>query len=241
MSSVIELAKKFINPPQKRTVMIAGPFRSGTNLMKFYLTKHSSADVVFSKWFWKHGVPPTTDPLAVPSGVPIGIMARDPVQMNISLYKFWKKRRPELDIGNSISDFIRMPLITYDISGGRDRPHYIFPSPTEYWNQYYYSWINWKQIDTRRKFIRIEELHESPDEVVTSFLNFAELKVLAKPIVPPDFYLSTSSDGEQVTAAKGGLVEGTRELVSLSPEDRDEIVNKVNTKVAAQLGYTSFS
>jgi hypothetical protein len=226
---------------QNKKVMVAGPFRSGTNLMKYYLDESGGVEVVFSQWFWKHGLPPSTEEVAIPDTVPIAIMARDPEQLNISLFKFWKKRRPELDAGHNISEFIRKPLIVYDNTGGNVRPKYYFSSPTDYWNQFYYAWINWLQIDARRMFIKLEDLHAAPESVISSFVDFASLDRKRKNISPPDFYLSASPDGRRVNAATAAFEKGRKEEIILGDEDRAAIAVKVNPEIAEALGYDDYA
>ena len=79
---------KFWRSKKLQTVLVVGTFRSGTNLMKHMLETHFRAKVVFSEWFWKHGLPPTSIKCPIPDDVPIVVMTKDPVSLNESLYDF---------------------------------------------------------------------------------------------------------------------------------------------------------
>ena len=103
---------------------MVGTFRSGTNLTKHCLKTHFQVDPVFSEWFWKHGLPPTLIKVPIPPTVPIIVLSRDPIELNVALYRFWQARRPELYLGENISQFVRRRFITYDNTGGNVCPQY---------------------------------------------------------------------------------------------------------------------
>ena len=149
-------------------MLIVGTFRSATNAIQTALAEHYEVEPVFNDWFWKHGVPPTTpsNPVIIPQAVPIIVMSKDPVAFNESIFRFWRARRPELNVGDDISVFIREKFVVYDNTGGDTRPRYRFPTATEYWNQFYFSWLNWKEVQEQTMFVRCEDLMKSPDLVL---------------------------------------------------------------------------
>lgn len=146
-----------------RKLMIAGTFRSGTNVAQYCLREFFNVTPVFNEWFWKHGMPPTCIKRPIPKNVPVLIMVKEPVSFNVSLFRFWRARRPELNVGLDLSEFVRQRLIVYDNTGDCISPKYCFPNPTEYWNQFYFSWMNWRDIDDRRVFCRVEDLMTDPE------------------------------------------------------------------------------
>src|SRR5690606_41420641 len=119
---------------EKPEVLVVGTFRSGTNLTKHLLEKHFKAKVVFSKWFWKHGVPPTSIKTPIPPNVKVIVCSKHPVSLNKSLYSFWKKTRPSRLNSMSLSDFVRNEFVVFDNSR-KGNPEYYFSSPTDYWNR----------------------------------------------------------------------------------------------------------
>ncbi len=93
-------------------------------------------------------------------------MVRNPVDFNISVFRFWHARRKELAPAVQISKFIREPFIVYDNTGGLDNVHYYFNSPTDYWNKFYYSWVHWKRIRSQLIFIRLEDFESNTEGVL---------------------------------------------------------------------------
>lgn len=206
--------------------------------MKYYLEEHTSSNVVFSKWFWKHGLPTTTEHKLIPNNVPIINMTRDPIDFNLSIYKFWKKRRPELVNGESISEFIRKPLIVYDNTGGNIRPKYYFSSPTDYWNRYYYTWLNWEEVSNKVKFVKLEDLQDKYVDTVRSTVEFCDAELKGNEVRAPSFYLSASSDKGKVKEANNNLKSDRDEKIELSTSDIDYIRSQINVDVSNSLGYS---
>lgn len=214
------------NGPQPATVLVVGTFRSGTNLMKHCLEAHFEAAPVYNTWFWKHGVPPTGIQVPVPPDVPIVVMSRDPVATNASLYRFWQARRPDLDLGATISDFVRRRLVVYDNTEGDRLPRYSYPNPTEYWNQFYYSWLHWKAVEPQRVFIRCDDLVADPERIVAGIADrFALRRRGTDAVTLPGGRVGPPADYAPGTS--GGLTE----------EDIRWIRAAADPEVAAGLGY----
>ncbi len=203
--------------------------------MKWALEEHFKTRVVFSRWFWKHGVPPTTSKCPVPANVPVVVLAKDPYRLNESLFDFWKKRRPELNIGDSLSEFVRNPFVLYDNTYGLTTPHYRYTSPTDYWNQYHYAWLHWNAIQERRCVVSLERLVADPDK---------ELKLIADTIgltrrnpsgvmTIPDGAVLPSSDRNQTFIKP----RKPREAARLNSEDTAWISQHVDWDIASHIGY----
>lgn len=168
----------------------------------------------------------------LPPNIPILVLSKDPVALNASLYRFWQARRPELDIGENISEFVRRRFIVYDSTNGNVRPHYAFPTPTEYWNQFYFSWLNWCEVEAQRVFLRIEDLKADPDG-----------------------RLSAIAERFGLSRAGGGTVALPKDPVGPTPKPRDDanggerltdadiayIHGLVDREVAHALGYPNYA
>jgi hypothetical protein len=170
----------------------------------------------------------------VPDDVPIVVMTKEPVSLNESLYNFWKKRRPELDLGQDISEFIRRRLFVYDNTGGLVRPKYVFPTPTDYWNQYHFSWTNWEEVRPRLFFMQLEKLKFSPDREVGALARKLDLsrKKDAKIALPREA-VGPSQDSR--ASRLKALEQADRER--LAEADIMFIKSRIYTDVAQVLGY----
>lgn len=214
-----------------RKVLVVGTFRSGTNLTRYCLQRFFRTDSVFNEWFWKHGVPPTGIQRPIPSDVPIVVMSKDPCEVNVSLYRFWQARRPELAIGNSLSEFIRRRVVVYDNSRANIDPKYYYLTPTEYWNQFYYSWLNWAEVETQRVFLRCEDLLSAPDKHLSAIAErFGLERRLDGPITLPDGRIGPTPSRE---------IRSRNHL--LSDTDLEWIRSLVDNDVARSLGYSRYA
>ena len=151
-------------------ILVVGVFRSCTNLMKHMIDEYLVANCVFNEWLWKHGLPPTLPEVSaiIPPEIPIVVMGVDPYKWHQSLFQFWLRRRPELISADcQISDFIVDNIFIYDNTRYHSSPKYIFNSPSDYWNQYYYSWLNWQAIKSQVIFINSQRLVEAPSKVMS--------------------------------------------------------------------------
>ncbi|MGY6695791.1 MAG: hypothetical protein ACXIUW_07150 [Roseinatronobacter sp.] len=229
----------------KPTIMVVGTFRSGTNLMKHVLETYFHARVVFSEWFWKHGVPPTALKTPVPRHVPIITVTKDPVALNESLYAFWRKRRPELDIGRNLSEFVQRPFIVYDNTGGLNNPQYLFATPTDYWNQYHFSWTHWAEIAPRHDLVRIEAFQADPAGVLAPIVARIGLRARdAGPISLPRAPVRSSQDIGNTRLdhprPQSSATPAHDDRERLSPEDKAVIRRLVNREIAHRLGYSEY-
>lgn len=232
----VETLEVTAESPTSKVILVVGTFRSGTNLLKWLLQEHYRVKVVFSKWFWKHGVPPTRmfarTHLSPP--VPIIVLSKDPVAHNLSLYRFWKARRPELDVGRNISEFVRKELIVYDSSYGARAPHYLFNTPTDYWNQFNYAYLNWPDISGRVHFVRYDELAAETESALATIADRYKLRRRSSGrIVLPDHEIMPSPDRGLMTT--GEPVAQGREM--LPEDDVKFILSRAHAGVAAALGY----
>jgi len=207
--------------------MVAGTFRSGTNLVSHLLSSHYQVAPVFNEWFWKHGLPPTSIKSPLPRNVPVILMSKNPFDHNISLYRFWQSKRPELCTGETFSEFIRKKFIVYDNSRNNLDPKYIFQNPTQYWNQYYFSWLNWSEVAGKIAYAKCEDVTRKPEESLSSI----ESKLRLKRINSMDVELPAVSVGP--TPSK----KIQQQRIVLAPEDRDFIQSEIDTKIMTDLGY----
>lgn len=212
-------------------VMIAGTFRSATNVTQAALKTHFRVNPVFNDWFWKHGMPPTLPmgPAPIPKDVPIIVMSKDPVAFNESIFRFWRARRPELNVGDDIGAFVRSRFLVYDNSGGDTRPRYLFRNPTEYWNQFYFSWQNWKEVKDQVMFVRCEDLMHDPDMILSTVADRFGLKRRTQGVIA----LPEKRVGPKSPARLEKHVAG------LSIQDRDWIWSQVEPDVATEAGYSA--
>lgn len=212
----------------KRKVLVVGTFRSGTNAMQSCLEAHFDVEVTFNEWFWKHGVPPSGIQSPVTADVPVVVMVKSPYAFHESLYPFWLHRRPNLDSGSDVSAFARKELQVFDVSGGNlGRPKYWFRCPTDYWNQFYFSWLSWTEVRPRCQFVRYEDVESSThDEIMKIAERFGLRRKTTGPISLP-----TERVGPHVPTERKG------ERFLLTEADRAWIRSMVNPLVAKSLGY----
>lgn len=213
---------------ESRKVLVVGTFRSGTNAMKACLERYFHTEVTFNEWFWKHGSPPTGIQCQVPTNVPIVIMSKSPSAFVQSLYPFWIHRRPNLDAGRTISEFIRKELLVYDNSGGNHgRPKYWFRSPVDYWNHYYYSWLGWEEVRLRGLFVRYKDVARSTETEVSK----VAAKIGLSRRVGGPIMLPQERVGPHVPTTREG------ERFRLTEDDLDWIRQNASSRVALSLGY----
>ena len=223
--------------PQRPIVNVVGTFRSGTNLLKYLLEEYFETDVVFSKWYWKHALPPATRTrLPLPKRIPLVVLAKDPVEFNRSVCEFWRARRPELGTDHTLSEFIRKEFLVYD-NAKKHTARYLFRDPTDYWNQFYFSYQNWPGVADRLQFVRIEDLiadTQTTTERVAQSIGL-ERRNPAQPIALPEKAVRPSSDKR---SAKTGEPL-TKKKQPISEEDRTYIWERVRPEIIEKLGYSS--
>lgn len=213
---------------QPRKILVVGTFRSGTNAMKACLETYFDVEVTFNDWFWKHGVPPTGIQCPVPDGVPIIVMVKSPYAFHESLYPFWQHRRPNLDSGENVSAFARKELIVFDVSGGNlGRPKYWYRCPTEYWNQFYFSWLSWTEVRPRCQFVKYEDFEAHTERDVMAIAQRFGLKRKN----PDAISLPRDRVGPHVPTDRA------EERFLLTAEARQWIRQRVNPLVAKTFGY----
>lgn len=149
-------------------VLVIGAFRSGTNLMKLLLETGYHVRCVFNQLGWKHALAPTLVARASHSHpeLPMVVMVKEPVQHNVSLYRHWRRTRPGLVGQRSFSEFIRSELVVHDRCFGGRAPKYLFATPTDYWNQYYFSYIFWDDVAPSTVLVRLDQLQRHPEQVL---------------------------------------------------------------------------
>lgn len=209
------------------TVLVAGAFRSGTNATKACIENFFKVDVVFNRWFWKHGLAPSFTHHPLPANVCVLLLCRHPESWAPSIHRFWQERRPELDVSDSLSLFLRSPFIVYDTTGNERRPHYWFSSPLDYWTRYYYSWLNWGEVSGQLRIVQFEDLTADTDSCLS---RISEETGWHRRRLGP-LKLPTNRVGPEVrlpTADEQSL---------LQVSDRDFIRKQLNPDVFNGLGY----
>ena len=214
----------------KQKFLVVGAFRSGTNAMKTCLEGNFEVNVTFNEWFWKHGLPPSGIQSPIPPEVPIIIMSKSPVNFQISLYPFWLHRRVSLHSGENISEFIRSEFLVYDNTRGDFvTPTYWYRCPTDYWNQFYFAWINWKEVRSQCLFVRYEDFENSPDKIMTEIsCKFNLSRITTSPICLP-----TQRVGPHVPT------ERDEARYIMTNDDKAWIKNHINASIAHALRYTT--
>jgi hypothetical protein len=181
-------------------ILVVGAFRSGTNLMKHLLEQGFNAKCSFNAWGWKHALAPTLVSPSTPGhlfpAAPLIVMVKEPVQQNVSLFNHWTRTRPSLVGQRTFSEFIRSELLVHDNSFGGRGPRYLFPTPTDYWNQFYFSYLFWEDIAPRRQLVRLEALESDPASVLAHLERTFSLvrRPGFDPTIPPN-KLMPSPDG----------------------------------------------
>ena len=215
---------------EKNKLLVVGTFRSGTNAIKYCLEKHYHVEVTFNEWFWKHGVPPTGIQCSIPKHVPILIMSKSPSAFVELLYPMFLHRRTELQSGKSISDFIRRECIVYDNTGNNVRPKYWFRNPVEYWNHFYYAWLNWTAVQSRCYFLKYESLAGSTHEEVNNIAHTFRLKIKNN----KQICLPSNRVGPHIPTKREG------DQFKITFDDLVYIRQHTNHDVARKLGYHEF-
>ena len=155
-------------------IMVAGPFRSCTNLMKYMIDKYTLSKGLYNKWFWKHGFPPTmpSRKKIIPSRIPIVVMVIDPYIWHSSMYQFWLRRRPELlGNGETLQQFIRKNICIYDNTRINHNPQYLFDTPSDYWNKFYFSWLHWPAVSRQVVFVKSSDLLQRPSSLIAEIVS----------------------------------------------------------------------
>ena len=144
--------------------------------MKHMIDQYTFSRGLYNKWFWKHGLPPTlpSRKRVIPSRVPIVVMSVDPYVWHSSMYQFWLRRRPELlGNGETLRQFIRKNICVYDNTRVKFNAKYYFNTPSDYWNQFYFSWLNWPAVGNQVVFVKSSDLLQRPSclmsEIVSKF------------------------------------------------------------------------
>lgn len=211
-------------------IMVVGTFRSGTNLMKHLLEENFAVKCSFNAWGWKHAPAPT---LVSPSSpghlfptLPLIVMVKEPVQQNVSLFHHWTRTRPGLVGGRAFGEFIRSDFLVHDNSYGGRGPKYLFPTPTDYWNQFYFSYVFWDDGAPRLKLVRLEQLENDTMSVLESLERTFMLsrRPSFNPVIPRNRLIPTP-DGQQSRVHPS---EMHRANFAVSSEDRAFILTRAS-------------
>ena len=216
-------------------IIVVGAFRSGTNLMKWLLESNFHVQCSFNRWWWKHCLPPT---LVAPGqhlrpAAPLLIMVKEPVRHNVSLFSHWKRTRPGLLGEQDFSQFIRSELIVHDNSYGGKGPKYLFPTPTDYWNAFYFSYTHWDDIAPASELVRLDQLESQAADILR--------RVAAKFSLQPRATFSPQIPTNKVRPSPDGrsaLVDPAltqNDSFEVSAADRDFIASRVSRRVADRL------
>ncbi len=214
-------------------VMVIGTFRSGTNLMKHLLEENFEVKCSFNAWGWKHALAPTlmspSSPAHLYPTLPLIVMVKEPVQHNVSLFHHWTRTRPGLLGGRTFAQFIRSELLVHDNSYGGRGPKYLFPTPTDYWNQFYFSYLFWEDAAPRRRLVRLEQLESDAASVLHILEQSLSLRrrPTFNPVIPRNRLVPTS-DG---VPSRLHPSEMHRAESTLSSEDRAFILARASPLV----------
>lgn len=212
-------------------VQVLGPFRSGTNATKACLERFYKVEVVYNRWFWKHGLPPASQDHPLPPAVSVLMLSRHPVHWALSMHRFWRQRRPELNVPESFSEFLREPFVVYDNTGDSVRPRYWFSGPIDYWNRYYYSWLSWGDLKPQLHCIRLEDLTADANGCLAPIAESAGWRRQGQERLE----LPRHRVGPQVSPPRPD------ELELVSADDRLWIEAMLSQSLMLQLGYSDAS
>jgi hypothetical protein len=221
----------------KLEVVVVGAFRSGTNLMKHLLEENFDVRCSFNAWGWKHALAPTLVPRSTPEHLfptqPLIVMVKEPVPQNVSLFHHWTRTRPGLIGGRTFAEFIRSEFLVHDNSYGGRGPKYLFPTPTDYWNQFYFSYLFWDDIAPRRRLVRLEALERDPRGVLGHLESSLSLirRPEFDPLIPAARLMPTA-DGRR---AEMNPSLPQRDVLEVSAEDRAFIHSRVSPIVCTSV------
>jgi hypothetical protein len=216
-------------------VMVVGAFRSGTNLMKHLLEENFRVRCSFNTWGWKHALAPTllstSNPGHLFPALPIIVMVKEPVRQNLSLFHHWARTRPRLVGGGTFAEFIRSEFLVHDNSHGGRGPKYLFPTPTDYWNQFYFSYIFWDDVAPKLRLVRLEELERGAAPVLENLERSFSLirRPSFNPVIPRNRVVPTP-DGtpSRLHPSEAQPPEAQRPDFAVSAEDRAFILAKAS-------------
>lgn len=196
--------------PTARTdgpVQIVGAPRTGTNLMRLMVTDHLNLPAEFSRGWWKHLAPPTSyrfdskDKTPTPRALahpytPFIVMVRHPLHWLEAVHRFWRARRPGVSVPNSVSRFARSRFELHDTSFDGVGPHYLFATPLDYWNHFYFAYSSWQAARAQVHFVRLEDLRERPEHALGLVATFLKIAPPAVPIALPELPVAPGQDGQ---------------------------------------------
>lgn len=186
-------------------IKVVGPFRSGTNLMKYILEQNTESRCVFNLHWWKHAPVPTLFQSGrhFRQAVPVVVMVREPTAVMKSTYEFFKVFRKSMIADRTFSEFLRHEFFAHDRQDPNGAPQYLFPTPVDYWNQYYWSWLTWGSAREKILFIDINQLREKPGCVVQEIAGRFEVPLTRRPedIYIPEVAVLPSGDSTRSRVA----------------------------------------
>lgn len=201
-------------------IMIAGPFRSGTNLMKYAIERNTNAKCVFNSLWWKHSPVPTLhdNRLHDQPKIPMIVMVREPSAVLKSTYEFFRITRKPIIEDRTFSEYLRSELIVHDRQDRKGAPQYLFPTPVDYWNHFYWSWLTWKAASDSVVFVDMRALTRGPGSVLESISQKFNIPVVTpfNKITLPNAAVLPSGDH---TGSRLAKVAVNRSETVLDPQD----------------------
>jgi hypothetical protein len=150
---------------RSRQVRVIGVPRSGTNLVKYLIENNSDIRCHFNYGWWKHAViPPVMDRQeSIVDDLPTIIVFRDPLIQIASFFKFSSKGPTAISGAADFGAFIKSPI---RMTPNRDYIEYYFGAPIEYWKQFYYAALKWR--NPRKIFVDLEDLQLDPHLIMAA-------------------------------------------------------------------------
>jgi hypothetical protein len=215
----------------KQQVIVTGPFRSGTNLMKHMIETNTDYEVIFSKLWWKH-MPIPTLPLYDGSlnDFKIFVMTKDPVIWTQSLHRFYLDRRRNENVPTCYSTFIRSRISIYDNSQSSFSPKYVFRTPLDYYNNFYCSYTS-VSGKLNFNFMKLEDLVRNPAQVLADMSSREDTGNAAVRI--PGLAVLPSGDRSKMRLGK--TPPGT--YVKPAKEDIEFIYSILDRDLISNIGY----
>lgn len=115
----------------------------------------------------------------------------------------------------------------YDNTRNNLDPKYIFQNPTQYWNQYYFSWLNWSEVEGKIAYLKCEDVLSKPEESLSSIGSKFRLKRINS--------LDVELPAVRVGPTPSKKIQQQR--IVITPEDKYFIQSEIDKKIMSDLSY----
>lgn len=192
----IKLSYVYDKIRDRKVMRIAGPPRSGTNLLRYLLDDEKRLDMRFDHIWWKHSprIQPDKKVDKVEQETCSAILFKTPESQLVSWYNEII-RSPKLLISEArnFEQFITSPLAVNLRRSSKMR----YDSPLSYFRQYYFSYLESK---SNFVFVSYDQLKADPLSYKPILEELSGLDNIRIRNASPENYLSRNSDGNWKTS-----------------------------------------